>query len=83
MAGERFDVIYRDGSALIDHHFCREWDEEGGCYGTNPEHGLSFDDACDQVADWYASQADQWRKREHHGCLPFRPLPAKKEGRNE
>jgi len=73
----RFDVIYRDGSAHIDHHFCREWDEDGGCYGTNPKHGLSFDEACDEVANWYASQAEQWRKREHSNCLEFRHVRAR------
>lgn len=67
----RFDVIYQNSGASIAAHFCREWDEDGGCYGTNPDHGLSFDDACDQVAEWHEQQAKLWRERKHHDAMSF------------
>lgn len=67
----RFDVCYHADHVTIEPHFCRSWDDEGGCYGTNPNHGYSFEEACDQVAEWYESQAELWRKREHHTCLYY------------
>lgn len=62
----KFDVIYDGDKATIETHFCREWDENGGCYGTNPEHGFTLDEACDIVAEWYENQAKEWRNRTHH-----------------
>lgn len=67
----RFDVCYHKDGATIEPHFCRDWDEEGGCYGTNPDHGVSFEEACDEVANWHERQAELWRKREHHACLYY------------
>lgn len=72
----RFDVVYESGRCTIAPHFCREWtiDASGaevGCYGTNPEHGMSFDAACGHVADWYEQQASLWRNAEHHDCLHY------------
>ncbi len=61
----RFDVVYHGGSVSIEPHFCREWDDDGGCYGTNPNHGLSLKDACDEVADWHEKQAEMWREQNH------------------
>jgi len=61
----RFDVIY---SCTIEPHFCRSWDEEGGCYGTNPNHGVSFEEACNEVAEFYAELSKQWKNRTHHEC---------------
>jgi hypothetical protein len=68
---QRFDIAYHAEHATIEPHFCRSWDDEGGCYGTNPDHGYSFEEACDQVATWYEQQAAQWRSREHHECLYY------------
>jgi len=62
----RFDVVYRAHDVIIEPHFCREWSENGGCYGTDPDHGYSFDEACDIVAQWYEEQAKQWRERTHY-----------------
>lgn len=68
---QRFDIVHHSEHTTIEPHFCRDWDDQGGCYGTNPDHGYSFEEACDQVADWYAQEADLWRKREHHTCLYY------------
>lgn len=65
MMDTRWDVVYKENHVSIEPHFCREWDHTGGCYGTNPEHGYSFDEACDIVADWYDEQSKQWRNRTH------------------
>lgn len=67
----RFDVCYHSGGCTIEPHFCRQWDEDGGCYGTNPNHGYSFDEACDQVASYHEQQAKEWRERTHHTCLYY------------
>jgi hypothetical protein len=57
----RYDLIYHKGHAYPEPHFCREWDETGGCYGTNPEHGIPFPEARTQIADFYQQLADSWR----------------------
>lgn len=64
----RFDVVYLDDKCTIEPHFCREWDENGGCYGTNPDHGYSFEEACDQVASFHEREAKLWRERDHYTC---------------
>ena len=67
----RFDVCYHKDHATIEPHFCRQWDEDGGCYGTNPEHGLSFEEACDQVAEYHEREAKLWRERQHYTCFYY------------
>lgn len=62
---QRYDVVYHSEYATIEPHFCRDWDEAGGCYGTNLDHGYSLEEACEQVADYYQQEADLWRKGEH------------------
>lgn len=56
----RFDVLYHSGSVTIDYHFCRSWDGDNGCYGTNPNHGRSWEEAKKEVADWHREQAKRW-----------------------
>lgn len=58
---DRFDVIYRGNDVSIDHHFCREWDGDRGCCGTNPHHGMSFDEARQEVAEFYQALANHWK----------------------
>ena len=38
----RLDIVWRGNDVSLDYHFCREWDGDNGCYGTNPDHGHSF-----------------------------------------
>lgn len=57
----RFDVSYRGDDVSIDYHFCREWDGDDGCYGTNTSHGMTFDEARAVVADHYARLSEYWR----------------------
>lgn len=72
MSATRFDVIYSSCGCTIQPHYCREWDDEdGGCYGTNSDHGYSFDEACDQVAEWHDRQAALWRSRQSFECLHY------------
>lgn len=57
----RFDVIYEGMGTRIDYHFCRQWDDEGGCYGTRQDHGYSFEEAKQVVIDQLQSEIDHWR----------------------
>lgn len=65
MPTDRYDIAWREHGPSIEPHFCREWDETGGCYGTNPDHGMSLEDACASVADWHEEQARLYRSGEH------------------
>lgn len=69
----RFDVTYGKGGVSIEPHFCREWDDEGGCFGTNPDHGLSVAEACDEIACWHERQAKMWRSRTHPDLRSYDP----------
>lgn len=59
MSEPRFDVIYSETGISIDYHFCREWDENGGCYGTNPNHGFTFEEAKKAVVDYYQQKMEE------------------------
>jgi hypothetical protein len=67
----RFDVSYTQHGIIIDYHFCRGWDDEGGCYGTNESHGLTLEDACEEAAKWHDNQAKMYRERVHPSILSF------------
>jgi len=71
MSKQRFDVVYFAEHVSIEPHFCREWDDGGGCYGTNPNHGMSFDEACEEAARWHEMQAKWWRDKEHSDALHY------------
>ena len=60
----RYDVIYAEHHTYVEPHFCREWDGDGGCYGTNPNHGETWEDARKVVADYYELKAAEWRDME-------------------
>lgn len=63
-----YDVLYgSDGLRPwvdVEPHFCRQWDGGEGCYGTNPDHGFSWREACEEAAKWHEEQAAYWRTRE-------------------
>ncbi|MEM7663813.1 MAG: hypothetical protein AAF292_16340 [Pseudomonadota bacterium] len=55
---ERFDIVWDEDGPRIEPHFCREWDDEhGGCYGTNPNHGYTREEAEREIALWKKEQA--------------------------
>ena len=65
MAQERFDVCSDGNNYWIEHHFCRNWsmDEAGneiGCYGTNPDHGYTFEEAVREIIERYRQQIEYW-----------------------
>jgi hypothetical protein len=69
----RFDVAHYEYGVTIEPHFCRSWEPDNGgevvgCYGTNPDHGYSFEEACDQVAEYHERQAKEWRARTTSEC---------------
>lgn len=75
----RYDVVFGRNSVSIEPHFCREWDEDGGCYGTNPKHGFSWAEAVNHVADWHELQAKLWRSGMHPDIALSSPAPAQKD----
>lgn len=71
MTDMRFDVVYSRDGGTIEPHFCREWDDSGGCYGTNPDHGMSLAEASAELADWHERQAQMWRDGTHPNLHQF------------
>lgn len=64
--GPRFDIVWDEHGCHLDYHFCREWTmdvhgNEIGCYGTNPDHGYTFDEAKVEVAEYLERKAKEWR----------------------
>lgn len=58
-----FNVCYGENdSAWIEPHFCRTPD----CGG-----GMSYNDACDVVAEHYLELAEQWRDRTHWMAVEY------------
>ena len=60
MSTRRYDVIYHSDHVSVEPHHCREWDEDGGCYGTNPDHGCAWGEACKIMAAYHTQQARLW-----------------------
>lgn len=53
----RYDVIYESAQEChIEPHFCREWDESGGCFGFNEEHGFSELEALEHQIQYYINK---------------------------
>lgn len=61
----RYDIVWNEYGPSIQLHFCRDWDEEGGCYGTNRDHGMSFGEAKQFMVEFYEERAKSWRKLTH------------------
>lgn len=59
----KFDIHWHSEAPSLDYHFCREWDGDTGCYGTNPDHGYTFDEAKEEIAKWHSAQAVHWRQQ--------------------
>lgn len=60
----KYDVIYgAEGWVDVQPHYCREWDDGVGCYGTNEDHGFTWAEAIEEVAKWHEAKAEEWRKR--------------------
>lgn len=61
----RYDVIYgpSESDCRIEPHFCREWEGDLGCYGSNPDHGFTWEDARQHVVDFYTAMATLWQTR--------------------
>ena len=61
MSEQRYDVVYVNGRCDISFHFCREWNEHGeGCYGNDPTHGFTFEDAQKVVVEYYTRRVNDW-----------------------
>ena len=62
MTKQKYDVVDYGHHLGIELHFCREWDEDGGCYGTNLDHGWTFEEAKQQVSMWYYDKHQEWEQ---------------------
>lgn len=61
MNEQRYDVVYGNNKCDITFHFCREWNEHGeGCYGTDPTHGFTFEEAKKEVVEFYTRRVNDW-----------------------
>jgi hypothetical protein len=67
---QRYDIHYHEHHVAIEPHFCRSWDDEGGCYGTNPNHGFSWQEARKADADWHRERAEWWATRHEDDEFP-------------
>ena len=56
----RYDVNFYKDHCTVTPHFCRDWDENGGCYGSNENHGYSWEDARANVIAFYEGQVSRW-----------------------
>lgn len=55
MSIHRYDIIW-DPFPHIDFHFCRA----NSCYGTNLEHGFTFERAKEDIINYYKSMIEYW-----------------------
>lgn len=60
MPPNRYDIIYGTIECTIEPHFCREWDNGEGCYGYNPHHGYSWEEAKQIVIQFYQQKITEW-----------------------
>lgn len=59
---EKFDVIFTQYGPRIEYHYCREWDDEA-CYGGgNPDHGLTFEEAKDEMIGWHLNEIERLKE---------------------
>ena len=70
MEALRFDISFGEHGISIDYHFCREWTEDGGCYGTNPNHGYTWDEVRKMAADYYHNLSERWEKMSYEEWAP-------------
>lgn len=82
MSEPRFDITYF-GNPMLEPHFCRGWDGETGCYGTNPDHGLSFDEAKAEVISYHRKQIERWESMTYEKYFAANCLPTEKKGRTD
>jgi|TARA_Y100000310_G_scaffold71297_1_gene67137 hypothetical protein len=58
MSKSGYDIVYRSkDEAYLEPHFCREWEGDCGCYGTNEMHGFTFEEAKEELAKHYEAKA--------------------------
>tara|TARA_Y100000034_G_C6758067_1_gene337435 strand:- start:518 stop:763 length:246 start_codon:yes stop_codon:yes gene_type:complete len=57
----RFDIIWSSSAPDVQLHFCREW----GCYGTNPDHGLTEHEVVKHMVKWHKEQIELWQSKKH------------------
>ena len=58
---QRFDIVYTERGPEVEPHFCRDHD----CFGTNTDHGMTLEEAAEEIADWYSEQAALYSTMTH------------------
>lgn len=66
---QKYDVIYGFNEVSIEPHYCREWDDSGGCYGSNEHHGLTYEKAKIEVISFYENIIDIWKNKSEEEFL--------------
>ena len=44
---------------MVEPHFCRDYD----CFGSNPDHGYSFEEAKEDIIKSLQSEIDWWKSQ--------------------
>lgn len=57
----RFDFVYGEHGPRLEYHFCREWEDGEGCYGGNPNHGYTLEEAVECINE-------HWREIRQQGA---------------
>ena len=70
MSDSKYDVVYGKGIPQIEPHFCRYFEDGVGCFGTNPNHGYTFDEAKHEVVEWLYSQAKNLKEITEEQMFP-------------
>jgi len=53
----RYDVVCGNHVCFIEYHFCRDMD----CFGNNPNHGFTWEEAKQKAIEFYQSQVDYFK----------------------
>lgn len=61
MSDERYDIQWHQHGPDIVPHFCRELN----CFGTNPDHGYTLDEAVLQIVQWHLHEVQALLSKEH------------------
>lgn len=58
----RYDVVFCNNNVDLVPHFCRDWDAEGGCYGTRKDHGASFEEGKQIIIEYHKQHINFWEE---------------------
>ena len=60
---KRYDIVFSpEGLVYPESHFCRYID----CFGSNEDHGYSWEEAKEQMILYYKSKVEEWENMEEN-----------------